>query len=128
QQSPRAGARAADARPAAAPDDDAQSGRAVDRRLPVQRLHARALRSAPEHQSADRRMRLSIIAALSANNVIGRGNALPWRLSGDLKRFKTLTMGHHLLLGRRTFESIGRPLPGRTMIVLTRGTIATAGV
>ena len=73
-------------------------------------------------------MRLSIIAALSANNVIGRGNALPWRLSGDLKRFKTLTMGHHLLLGRKTFESIGRPLPGRTMIVLTRGTIATAGV
>jgi dihydrofolate reductase len=55
-------------------------------------------------------MRLSIIAALSANNVIGRGNALPWRLSADLKRFKALTMGHHLLLGRKTFESIGRVL------------------
>jgi dihydrofolate reductase len=73
-------------------------------------------------------MRLSIIAALSTNNVIGRRNELPWRLSADLKRFKALTMGHHLLLGRKTFESIGRPLAGRTMVVLTRGSIATSGV
>ena len=73
-------------------------------------------------------MRVSIIAALSTNNVIGRGNALPWRLSADLKRFKTLTMGHHLIVGRKTFESIGRPLPGRTMVVLTRGSLAAPGV
>jgi dihydrofolate reductase len=63
---------------------------------------------------------LSVIVAVAANGVIGRGNALPWRLPGDLKRFKRLTMGHHLLMGRRTFESIGRPLPGRTSIVITR--------
>ena len=65
-------------------------------------------------------MRLSIIAALSSNNVIGRGNALPWRLSTDLKRFKSLTMGHHLLMGRRTWDTVGRPLPGRTTVVITR--------
>jgi dihydrofolate reductase len=51
---------------------------------------------------------------------IGKGNRLPWRLSSDLKRFKELTMGHHVIVGRKTFESIGRPLPGRTMIVVTR--------
>jgi dihydrofolate reductase len=65
-------------------------------------------------------MRLSIIAALAANGVIGRDNRLPWRLSADLKRFKALTMGHHLVMGRKTFASIGRPLPGRTTIVITR--------
>ncbi|HKO54683.1 MAG TPA: dihydrofolate reductase [Thermoanaerobaculia bacterium] len=65
-------------------------------------------------------MRISIIAALAANGVIGRGNRLPWRLSADLKRFKALTMGHHLVMGRKTFASIGRPLPGRTTIVITR--------
>ena len=65
-------------------------------------------------------MTISIIAALASNNVIGRGNELPWHLSADLKRFKALTMGHHLIMGRKTFESIGRPLPGRTTIVVTR--------
>jgi len=65
-------------------------------------------------------MTISIIAALASNNVIGRGNQLPWHLSADLKRFKALTMGHHLIMGRKTFESIGRPLPGRTTIVATR--------
>jgi dihydrofolate reductase len=65
-------------------------------------------------------MNISIIAAMSANRVIGRDNALPWRLPADLKRFKNLTMGHCLLMGRKTFASIGRPLPGRTMIILTR--------
>jgi dihydrofolate reductase len=53
--------------------------------------------------------------------VIGRGNDLPWRLPADLARFKALTMGHHLIVGRKTFEAIGRPLPGRRMIVLSRG-------
>src|SRR5262250_1012381 len=51
---------------------------------------------------------------------IGVDNKLPWRLSSDLKRFRDLTMGHHIIVGRKTFESIGKPLPGRRMIVLTR--------
>ena len=72
--------------------------------------------------------RLSIIVATTKNGVIGRGGKLPWRLSADLKRFKALTMGHHLIMGRKTFESIGRQLPGRTTIVMTRqpaGELAT---
>jgi dihydrofolate reductase len=63
---------------------------------------------------------ISLIAAMAENGTIGRDNALPWRLADDLKRFKALTMGKHLLMGRRTYESIGRPLPGRTCLVLTR--------
>jgi dihydrofolate reductase len=66
-------------------------------------------------------MKVAIIVAVSANGVIGRDNDLPWRLSADLARFKRLTMGHHLIMGRRTFVSIGRPLPGRTTVVLSRG-------
>ncbi len=65
-------------------------------------------------------MRLSIIAAMSENGVIGRAGRLPWHLSADLKRFKQLTMGHTVIMGRKTWESIGRPLPGRRMIVVTR--------
>ncbi|MFM9028844.1 MAG: dihydrofolate reductase [Bacteroidota bacterium] len=65
-------------------------------------------------------MLLSIIVALSDNRVIGSGNQLPWRLSADLKRVKALTMGHHLIMGRKTYESIGRPLPGRTNVIITR--------
>ncbi|MBK9314106.1 MAG: dihydrofolate reductase [Acidobacteria bacterium] len=61
-----------------------------------------------------------MIVAMDRNRGIGVGNQLPWRLSDDMKRFRELTMGHHLLVGRKTFESIGRPLPGRQMIVLTR--------
>ena len=57
---------------------------------------------------------------MSDHGVIGRDNGLPWRLPDDLKRFRSLTMGHVLLMGRRTFESIGRPLPGRRNLVLTR--------
>ncbi len=64
-------------------------------------------------------MRVSIIVAVADNGVIGRDGGLPWRLSSDLKRFKSLTMGHHLVMGRRTWESIGRALPGRTSIVLS---------
>ncbi|HET8691049.1 MAG TPA: dihydrofolate reductase [Steroidobacteraceae bacterium] len=60
------------------------------------------------------------IVAMADNGVIGRDNGLPWHLPDDLKRFKALTMGHALLRGRRTFESIGRPLPGRRNLVLTR--------
>jgi dihydrofolate reductase len=65
-------------------------------------------------------MKLSLIAALSTNNVIGRDNDVPWRLSTDLKRFKAITMGHHLIMGRKTFESVGKPLPGRVNVVITR--------
>ena len=65
-------------------------------------------------------MRLSIIAAMSQNRVIGRDTRLPWHLPADWAHFKKLTMGHCLLMGRKTLESIGRPLPGRTMVVVTR--------
>ncbi|AKF83387.1 diacylglycerol kinase [Myxococcus fulvus 124B02] len=65
-------------------------------------------------------MRLSAIVALASNRVIGANNQLPWRLPADLARFKRLTMGHTLVMGRKTYESIGRPLPGRTFIVVTR--------
>jgi dihydrofolate reductase len=64
-------------------------------------------------------MRLSIIAAVSSNQVIGNRQALPWNLPADRKRFQKLTMGHHLLMGRKTFESIGFVLPGRTTLVIT---------
>jgi dihydrofolate reductase len=63
---------------------------------------------------------LTVIVAVAENGVIGRENDLPWRLPADLKRFKRLTMGHPIVMGRRTWESIGRPLPGRTSVVLTR--------
>jgi dihydrofolate reductase len=65
-------------------------------------------------------MRLSAIVAMASNRCIGRDNTLPWRLPADLQRFKRLTLGHTLLMGRKTYESIGRPLPGRTMLVVTR--------
>ena len=65
-------------------------------------------------------MTISIIVAMTADRVIGRDNTLPWRLPADLRRFKRLTLGHHLVVGRKTWESIGRPLPGRKMVVITR--------
>lgn len=65
-------------------------------------------------------MIVSLIVAAGKNRAIGYKGALPWRLSADLARFKRLTMGHHLVMGRKTYESIGRPLPGRTSIVVTR--------
>ena len=65
-------------------------------------------------------MRVAIIVAMDENRGIGAHSRLPWHLSEDLKRFKQLTMGHHLIMGRKTFESIGRPLPGREIIILTR--------
>lgn len=64
---------------------------------------------------------LVLIAALDRNRAIGRDNDLPWRLPDDLKRFKSLTLGKPLLMGRRTAESLGRALPGRRNLVLTRG-------
>jgi dihydrofolate reductase len=65
-------------------------------------------------------IRLSIIAAVAENGVIGADNALPWRLSSDLKRFKRLTMGKPIVMGRKTYETIGKPLPGRLNIVISR--------
>lgn len=62
---------------------------------------------------------LSIIAAMSEDRVIGRAGTLPWHLPADLKRFKALTCGHAIIMGRKTFESIGRPLPERTSIVMS---------
>jgi dihydrofolate reductase len=63
---------------------------------------------------------LSIVAAMAKNGVIGIGNRLPWHLPEDLKHFKAITMGHHIIMGRKTYESIGRPLPGRTTVIVTR--------
>ena len=63
---------------------------------------------------------VAIIAAIAENGVIGDGNQIPWRLPGDFAHFKRMTMGKPLIMGRKTFESIGRPLPGRTNIVVTR--------
>ena len=65
-------------------------------------------------------MTLSIIVAASNNQVIGVNNDLPWRLPADLKYFKKLTTGHHILMGRKTYESIGKPLPNRTSVIITR--------
>ena len=65
-------------------------------------------------------MTVSIIVAMAENGVIGRDMDLPWHISADLKRFKALTMGHHIVMGRKTFESIGRLLPGRTTVIVTR--------
>ena len=64
--------------------------------------------------------RLTLIAAVAEGGVIGRDGAIPWRVPGELARFKETTMGHPLVMGRKTFESIGRPLPGRRCIVITR--------
>lgn len=61
-----------------------------------------------------------IVVAMAANRVIGRDNDLPWRIPSDLRHFKAMTLGRPMIMGRRTFQSIGRPLPGRTTIVVSR--------
>ena len=73
---------------------------------------------------------LSIIVAVSENNVVGSENKLPWKLSADLKRLKALTMGHHIIMGRKTWESLGHPLPGRTNVIITtnKNYIADGGI
>ncbi|MFL2911132.1 MAG: dihydrofolate reductase [Limisphaerales bacterium] len=68
------------------------------------------------------------IAAMSLNRVIGNKNNIPWHLPEDFKWFKKTTMGHVLLMGRKTFNSIGRPLPGRDTVVLTRNTQSIIGI
>ena len=67
-------------------------------------------------------MKITIVAAIASNNVIGKKNSLPWDIPEDLKRFKQLTSGHTILMGRKTFDSIGRPLPNRKNIVMTKDT------
>lgn len=69
----------------------------------------------------DGRVRIALIVAMAENRVIGREGGLPWRIPADLKYFKAKTMGKPIVMGRRTFDSIGRPLPGRPNIVVTRG-------
>jgi dihydrofolate reductase len=70
---------------------------------------------------------LNIIVAMARNRVIGVDNQLPWHLPEDLKHFKSLTMGHHIIMGRKTYDSIGRPLPGRTTVIVTRDPGYTMG-
>jgi dihydrofolate reductase len=65
-------------------------------------------------------MRVSIIVAMARNRVIGANGGIPWHLPNELRLFKRLTMGHHIVMGRKTFESIGRLLPGRTTVIVTR--------
>jgi dihydrofolate reductase len=65
---------------------------------------------------------LSTIVAIANKRVIGVNNTLPWHLPEDLKRFRALTMGHHIIMGRKTYESLGRLLPGRTTVIVTRNT------
>ena len=67
-----------------------------------------------------KKMTITIIAAIAKNNALGKDNDLIWHLSADLKRFKKLTTGHHIIMGRKTFESIGKPLPNRITIIITR--------
>lgn len=78
---------------------------------------------------------IAVIVAVSKNGVIGRDGDMPWRLSTDLKRFKALTTGHPVIMGRKTFDSVGKPLPGRLNIVVTRdhdwqadGTVAVSSL
>jgi dihydrofolate reductase len=71
-------------------------------------------------------MKIVLIAAMDINRVIGVNNTLPWKLSADLKRFKALTMGHTIVMGRKTFESLGRALPGRRHICLSRAVTSSS--
>jgi len=78
--------------------------------------------TAPECRIPNPESCISIIVAMAKNRTIGVDNTLPWRCPEDLKHFKALTMGHHMIMGRKTFDSIGKPLPGRTTVVITRNT------
>lgn len=69
--------------------------------------------------SADKPI-ISLIWAMARNRVIGKDNTLPWRLPADLQHFRRLTTGHHIIMGRKNYEDIGKPLPGRTSIIITR--------
>lgn len=83
-------------------------------------LIKREMRDITQRAKNDGLTNISLIAAASSNGVIGSGNALPWKLPADMNHFKTLTSGHYVIMGRKTYESIGRPLPNRTNIIITR--------
>jgi dihydrofolate reductase len=87
-----------------------------------------AQKAGKEAGKEEGRMKLSAVVAASDNDVIGIDNALPWHLPADLAHFKRITMGKPVLMGRRTFESIGKPLPGRRNIVLSRSNFSAPGV
>jgi dihydrofolate reductase len=73
-------------------------------------------------------MKLAIIVAIGENNVIGKDNSLLWKLSSDMKLFRNLTIGHPIIMGRKTYESIGKPLPGRLNIVITKQKLSVEGI
>ena len=85
---------------------------------PILRLPKKVMAGKPE---------IVILAAMAGNRVIGRAGAIPWRLPRDLARFRQRTMGHVVIMGRKTWESIGRPLPGRRIVVLSRNPAFVAG-
>ena len=112
------------------PHDGAEPRRALDFRFHLRGFHAYRLQSASGDQGAGRGLTgsaeftLSLIVAVAENGVIGREGKLPWRLGSDLRRFRKLTMGHPLIMGRKTFEAIGKPLDGRDSIVVSRGSVS----
>ena len=130
----RSGPAATDAPDAAAADDEAQPGCEGYLRVPLRRLLLGRLRPAPAHQGRGRGVtataqarpeikvspEIVLIVAVAENGVIGAHGALPWRLKSDLQRLKAMTLARPVVMGRKTFVSIGRPLPGRTNIVVTR--------
>lgn len=116
---PRLDAVAAEAREKARTQDGNQEWR----RAPTQQCCT----PQEEDGSAPAGMKLTAVVAASENGVIGRDNALPWHMPADLAYFKRVTMGKPILMGRRTWESIGRPLPGRRNIVMTRGDFRASG-
>ncbi len=116
--------------PRALPQDGAEPRCALDFRLHLRGFHADRLPSASGDQGACRGLTtsaeftLSLIVAIADNGVIGRKGKLPWRLGSDLRRFRKLTMGHPLIMGRKTFEAIGKPLDGRDSIVVSRSNVS----
>ena len=110
--------------PARAAAHGDQSGGALDLRLQVRGFQADRLRPAPAHQGrgggVTGQVRIAFVVAVAENGVIGRDGELPWRLPSDLKTFRRLTMGKPVIMGRKTFQSIGKPLDGRDNIVVTR--------
>src|SRR5881296_473625 len=92
------------------------------------RSSRRALTLARRYDSIASVRPFKAIAAMSLNRVIGAGNKIPWRLPEDFKWFKQMTTGQIIVMGRKTFESIGKPLPNRTTIVITRSQLSIPGV
>ncbi len=106
-----------------------QAQTAVAVRLSLRRFRDRGIRPAPAHQGRGRGVTspiITLIAARARNGVIGRNNQMPWKIPGEQAYFKRVTMGHPIVMGRKTWESIGRPLPGRRNIVVTRDPAYTA--